>query len=201
MGKQNWKHDESNWSTLLLSLVFLASLGFLSLLWAACLLPRADPISHTHTCTHTHYLSHTHAHRSATVPKHPPHGYIQSPGLLVFSPLVLSLSLSPPFLLSLVLSKYPDSHGHSHKHSPEHKAHTDSCACTDRRRDGKVVILQDAGEYRGRVGKEWARQQRGNTEGGEKAQMLREENWTGMRGGFKVWMWKVRRNKNKIMAG
>lgn len=147
MVKLNQKDDESNWGTLLLSLAFLASLVFLSLLLAACLLPRADPISHTH------------------MHKHAPVGQLQfqSQNILhmaTFSPpsprlfSSCSLSLSPRILLSLVLSKYSDSHGHSHKHSPEHEAHTDSCACTDRRRDGKVVILQDAGENRGRVGKE-----------------------------------------------
>lgn len=57
MIKLNYRDDESNWGTLLLSLAFLASLVLRSLLSAACLLPRADPISHTRThgssCRHT----------------------------------------------------------------------------------------------------------------------------------------------------
>lgn len=163
MIKLNWRDDESNWGTLLLSLAFLASLVFLSLLSAFCLLPRADPISHTHT--DTLLVTHTHSRRSATVPmpKHHPHGHILSPSS---SSPVLVLSPSLP----LVLSKYHmHTHmvTHSHKHSPTHRR-THWLLCMHRRRDGKGqfcrMLERKEGGWRER-----AREEGGKIEGGEKA--------------------------------
>lgn len=87
--------------------------------------------------------------------------------LLVYSPLVLSPSPS----LSSVLSKehmQPHMVIHTNTH-PNQDANTYSCACMHRQTERwQGVILQDAGENRGRVGKERAREEGGKAEGGEK---------------------------------
>lgn len=141
MIKLNWRDDESNWGTLLLSLAFLASLVFLSLLSAFCLLPRADPISHANT--DTLLVTHTHSRRSATLPmpKHHPHGHILSPSssspVLLFS-LLLYLSSCQSTTCTLTWSL---THTNTH---PSTGAHTDSCACTD----GEMVRDNFAGCWR-----------------------------------------------------
>lgn len=82
--------------------------------------------------SHTHSLSHMHSCRSAPVPmpKHLPHGHIQSP---CSSPPLLALFISLTFSFTtslLVKVAYAHSHGHSHKQ-------TNTDYCPERKRDGK----------------------------------------------------------------
>lgn len=98
----------------------------------------------THTPTHS--LSHTHSRRSATVPmpKHPPHGHIQSPSSSC--PLLL-FCLSFSFALSVLLRvARADSHGHSHEHSP--RAQTRTVTPVHAQTDGEMVRGDFAGCWR-----------------------------------------------------
>lgn len=82
-----------------------------------------------------------------------------------------SLSLSLPFSFTTSrLVKVAHAHSHGHSHKPLTPARTHWLLCMHRqtvRWEG--LILQDAGEKRGRVGKERARVEGGEIEGGEKA--------------------------------
>lgn len=127
----------------------------------------SSPQSGSHL-THRHTPSHTHTpRRSATapMPKHPPHGYIQSPS----SPSSLLLfCLSFCLTISGLAKQHMQTHMVTHTNTRPSTEHTLTPVHAQRRRDGKGWFCRMPERTEGgRVGRESATEERGKTEGGE----------------------------------